>query len=166
MEEGVQTTLWVLGLFHNETLCAFEAHFTWEPAKLSSKVVTLKDFHIAVSPCSYLTQICSRCRCTAVWTPHINCIMGHHMWKCYLPHMKWRAQQQLLTMQNVQLGENVSLYGSRVRDESPCSLWVLSNLQTCYLAGSDSSASTSSYWCCCLQNVLLYCGLEMEMHAA
>lgn len=44
IEEGVQTTLWALGLFHNETLCAFEAHFSWEPAKLSSKGVTLKDF--------------------------------------------------------------------------------------------------------------------------
>lgn len=44
MEERVQTILWALGLLHNETLCAFEAHFSWEPAKLSSRGVALKDF--------------------------------------------------------------------------------------------------------------------------
>lgn len=43
-EERVQTILWALGLLHNETLCAFEAHFSWEPAKHSSRGVTLKDF--------------------------------------------------------------------------------------------------------------------------
>lgn len=86
-EQRVQTILWALGLLHNETLCAFEAHFSWEPAKHSSRGVTLKDFQH-----NRLTAFLVKIDLLELWV-YCNmiffCYMNTtHQVFCRLPHVK------------------------------------------------------------------------------
>lgn len=171
IEERVQTTLWALGLLHNETLCAFETYFSWEPAKLSSRGVTMRDFlHNCIVIWNRSTEGVGRQQYTflllKVWvmaeatqTASYQGLYGPpHVKECPQPCMKWRHHGQLLTMQKEW---RWSLF--KCSDWNNLAAMGMNHIIAHTVRVQSSSFQLLIQYCCILLNVLLYFALDTEI---